>query len=294
MEYNYKNLVFEGGGVKGIAYAGALEVLSERGILSGIQKVAGTSAGAITACLICLGYSAAEIKTAIDTMNFKSFEDGWDPLRLPTKYGLYEGDAFLKWLRTMITNKGYDQNITFSEMHSKNLQDLYVYSTDLNTFNIKQFSYTDTPDTIVAEAVRASMSIPLFFKAWKFSNSIPDDHVYVDGGVVLNYPLDVFDTVTEPSDPQTLGFYLYDYSNSKSPSPLGYDEPVQYFKSLFETLLQSQNIDFDHDPAMENRTIKIDDFGILATDFDINAAQKNELYISGINFTNAFLDKKQA
>jgi len=289
MEYNYTNLVFEGGGVKGIAYAGALQVLSDQGILSNIKRVAGTSAGAITACLICLGYSAEELNQTITAMNFKTFEDGWDPLRIPTKYGLYEGDAFLTWLQGLFTKQGLDKNITFAGLKEKGLRDLYVYATDLNNFAATQFSYADTPNVIVAEAVRASMSIPLFFKAWQFSNAIPDNHIYVDGGTVLNYPLGTFDTVTEPEDPQTLGFYLYDRNGLRSPSSLGYDEPIEYVKSLFETLLQSQNINFDIDPSLKDRTVMIDDFGILATDFDITAAQKTQLYNSGMEYTKTFL-----
>ena len=47
MTYPFKNLVFEGGGVKGIAYAGAMKVLEKKGILKNIVRVGGTSAGAI-------------------------------------------------------------------------------------------------------------------------------------------------------------------------------------------------------------------------------------------------------
>jgi NTE family protein len=47
MAYPFTNLVFEGGGVKGVAYGGVLEVLDQQGILDQIQNVAGTSAGAI-------------------------------------------------------------------------------------------------------------------------------------------------------------------------------------------------------------------------------------------------------
>ena len=291
MSNRYTNLVFEGGGVKGISYAGALEVLDERGILSAIERAAGTSAGAITAALVCLNYSAAEIKEAVFQMNFKTFEDGWDPLRLPNKYGLYKGDAFLDWLKNLIKAKNLDENITFIELHQKGFRDLYVYATDLNQFNVKQFSYVDTPKAIVAEAVRASMSIPLFFKAWLFSNGVPDNHIYVDGGVVLNYPLNTFDTPATPDNPQTLGLYLYDYNNLKSPSSLGYDEPIQYCKTLFETLLESQDIDFETDPCLLQRTVRIDDFGILATDFAITDTQKQQLYESGRQYTIAFLDK---
>ena len=71
--YNFKNLVFEGGGVKGIAYGGALEELEKRNILNGITRVAGTSAGAINACLLALGYSYKEVSDIIAQTSFKSF-----------------------------------------------------------------------------------------------------------------------------------------------------------------------------------------------------------------------------
>ena len=50
--YRFRNLVFEGGGVKGVAYVGALNELHKRGILDSIERVGGTSAGAINAVLL--------------------------------------------------------------------------------------------------------------------------------------------------------------------------------------------------------------------------------------------------
>ena len=47
MDYPFRNLVFEGGGVKGIAYVGTMRVLESKGILQNISRVGGTSAGAI-------------------------------------------------------------------------------------------------------------------------------------------------------------------------------------------------------------------------------------------------------
>ena len=290
MSYQFTNLVFEGGGVKGIAYAGALQVLTDCGILPQIKQVAGTSAGAITATLVALGYTAPEIKPIIMSMDFKTFEDGWDPLRLPTEYGLYKGDAFLTWIQKMIaakTSKG--ANATFADLYNQNGIGLFVFATDLNIYDVKQFSHLDTPNVPIAEAVRASMSIPMFFKAWKFSNNMPDDHIYVDGGVVLNYPLTVFDSPQAPDNPQTLGFFLYDKNGNKKPNTLAYNELIPYCKALFETLLDSQVIDFNEDESMEKRSVRIDDFGIAATDFELTQQQKEELYNSGVNYTEAFL-----
>ena len=56
MAYHFRNLVFEGGGVKGIAYIGAMKVLKDEGILQNITRVGGTSAGAINAALFALGF----------------------------------------------------------------------------------------------------------------------------------------------------------------------------------------------------------------------------------------------
>ena len=75
MAYKFKNLVFEGGGVKGIAYVGALEVLEKEQILGNIKRVAGTSAGAMVAVLIGLGYSAEELKDILWKINFRNFLD---------------------------------------------------------------------------------------------------------------------------------------------------------------------------------------------------------------------------
>ena len=60
MAYHFRNLVFEGGGVKGIAYVGAMQVLEEKSILADIQRVGGTSVGAINALLFALGYDNNE------------------------------------------------------------------------------------------------------------------------------------------------------------------------------------------------------------------------------------------
>ena len=79
MAYPFRNLVFEGGGVKGSAYIGAIRALNEEGILPEIQRFGGTSAGAITALLLGLSIPFASCKIHKD-MNFKAFKD--DDFRL--------------------------------------------------------------------------------------------------------------------------------------------------------------------------------------------------------------------
>jgi hypothetical protein len=107
MNYKFKNIVFEGGGVKGIAYGGALLRLEEIVTLSEIERVAGTSAGAITACLLAVGYDANSISKIIASTDFSKFEDDTflfirDIYRLIKHYGWNRGDTFEKWLGDLI------------------------------------------------------------------------------------------------------------------------------------------------------------------------------------------------
>jgi len=279
---NIENLVFKGGGVLGIAYAGALQVLENHNLLDNIKGVAGTSAGYIVATLVSLKYTAPKIKEIVAATNFKKFEDHFNPLRIVTKYGLYEGDYFLNWLKGIIKEKTGDENITFAALAAAGYRDLHVFSTDLNTKNIREFSKTHTPNVVVAEAVRASMSIPFFFEAWKFTDNNPDDHLYVDGGTVYNYPITAFTPIEN-----TLGFFLY--SKREQATDLGYNSIIHYVKDLFETLMNAQNIDFNKDSIENKVTVKIDDLGISAIDFDITDAQETALYNSGFNATEAYL-----
>lgn len=288
MKKTYKNLVFEGGGVKGIAYAGAIEILEKNDLLSTAENVAGTSAGAITATLVALNYNADEITKAIMNLDFKSFEDGFNPFRLFTSYGLYKGNAFLNWMKSKIRQVNLDENITFEELHNLGgYKGLKIFATDLYTKNIQEFSFKKTPKTIIAEAARASMSIPLFFKAWQFSNQIPNDHLFIDGGVLYNYPIDVFEDLED-----TLGFYLTNLHSKPKLTRFGKYHFAEYIKYLLETLLKSQNIAFDQDKEEQLHSVLIDDLGISATDFKLTKEMKLDLIGQGKLATKLYLKKE--
>src|SRR4051794_3332984 len=79
--------VFSGGGIKGFAYIGAMQVLEEKKYR--FKRVAGTSAGAILACFIAAGYTANEIEEILDELDVKSL---LDPPKLAGTL------PFLKWL----------------------------------------------------------------------------------------------------------------------------------------------------------------------------------------------------
>ena len=106
-DYIFRNLVFEGGSVKGIAYVGALEELEKRGIMPNILRGGGTSAGAINAVLLALNYSADEMRQVLWELDFTNFlDDSWgvvkDVKRVVDEFGWYKGDFFRDWMRDLI------------------------------------------------------------------------------------------------------------------------------------------------------------------------------------------------
>src|SRR6185503_5760874 len=247
MAYPFTNLVFEGGGVKGVAYGGALEVLDQNGILDQIESVAGTSAGAITATMVALGYSAGYIKDKMLNLDFKSFEDGnffGDLERFRTQFGWYKGEVFLEFMQGEVEGALGSPDATFTDLNNQRQQDstkfreLYVVGTNLSQRVDRVFSYASTPDIAIADAVRISMSYPLFFASRKL-----DGDVYVDGGVLRNYPLRLFDPQTpDEAHPglylrtpnfETLGFHLgKNVLDTRAITDLD-----QYAGNLFEAIL---------------------------------------------------------
>ena len=199
MAYHFKNLVFEGGGVKGIAYAGAMEVLDKEGIIPNVERVAGTSAGAMMAVLVGLRYSADEVKEILWDLNFKNFIDSsWgivrDTTRLLKEYGWYKGDYFRNLMADFIKRKTGNGEATFKDLaRSKQFRDIYLVGADLTTGLSQVFSAKNTPDVKVADAARISMSIPLFFAAVRGGED--NKHLFVDGGLLDNYAIKTFDQI---------------------------------------------------------------------------------------------------
>ncbi len=284
--YPFTNLVFEGGGVKGVAYVGALEVLEARGIRAGVAAVAGTSAGAITAALVAAGYTAGELRTTMMALNLRSFEDGRleGPVRLVEHYGWYKGDAFLAWIRARLAEKLGSADITFAQLQQATRIDLRVVATDLSTRRPAVYSAATSAGVPVAEAVRMSMSIPLFFAAVTVAGA-----VFVDGGAVWNFPIEIFDGPAG-ANPATLGLHL-GLLNRTPPPPSPIHDAVDYGKALYETITRVQSDYFERSDADVSRSVFIDDLGLKATDFDITDQQKLALIDEGRKATTAFLDQ---
>jgi NTE family protein len=203
-----KNLVFEGAGLRGIAYCGAITELENRKVIAGVEKVGGTSAGAVTALCISLGYTSDEITRILYSTNFKKFNDGrfFFPggiNRINKYFGWYRGEKLNKWLEKIIKDKTGDENLTFEQLYNKGYKDLYVTATVLNKQQLIVLSRYNYPRMRVKDAVKVSMSIPFYFEAAFIDSTgklikrpinTEGLDIMVDGGLTGNFPIHIFDS----------------------------------------------------------------------------------------------------
>lgn len=310
MPKTIKNLVFKGGGVRGIGYVGALQQSESLGLLKHVQRVAGTSAGAITALLIALGYSPAEIKTLMWEMDFNKFKDKrnfafFKAYDLFFKLGLCKGDYFFNWISECILKKTGSRTTTFKQLaelaqiSNYNFKLLYVYVTNLSSIpkTYERISHEIDTEWTLAEAVRASMAIPGFYRP-----VIKNGCTYVDGGLYKNYPLDAFDNTyylgqdftladgTEFTNPETLGFRLDDkneievFRGLKPPRIELVNDLYNTVRCLIEAAINSEDADYFANLRFNikfDRSVYCDTLGVSTIDFSLNENTKTNLIIKG-------------
>jgi len=299
---NTINAVFEGGGVKGIGLVGAASVVEEKGYQFG--NVAGTSAGAIVAALIAAGYVTARLKEIVESVDYNKFKDPGLLDRIPLlgpalslgfEKGIYEGDFVENWIRDLLENAPDGPVTTFGDLpymddgvpYGYRLQ---VIAADLTRgkmltlpWDIKDYGL-DPSDLSVALAVRMSMSIPFFYEPVIFHGNGADCYI-VDGGILSNYPVWLFDNGGNPARP-TIGFKLVEPSEDR-PNPI--HGPITLFAAMFNTMMEAH--DKRHIKESDfKRTIPIPTLGVRTTDFDLSRDQSNALYESGRKAALKFFD----
>jgi NTE family protein len=291
--------VFEGGGVKGIGLVGALAAIEEAGYEA--VNVAGTSAGAIVASLYAAGYTAAELKPIIMGLDFNKFTDPPAIGHLPligavidelVEKGLYKGDFFLNLMRDLLGRKGVhtfrDLLQTVDGDDERYRFKLRVIASDITRGcmlvlpqDVKDYSMAPE-DLEVALAVRMSMSIPFFFIPVRLGGSY-----VVDGGLLSNFPVELFDSAGEPAWP-TFGFKLVRANDLVAPSPHPITGPLSELAAIVFTAMAAQDAYYLRTDKFA-RTITIDTLDVRMTDFNLSAERKEALYQSGVAAAKDFL-----
>lgn len=311
------NAVFEGGGVRGIGHVGAACVFEKEGYE--FENLAGSSAGAIVASLLAVGYTCEEIKEEMKTLDYVKFKEktlldylgtAGKIISLLFDYGLYSANYFENWLNNLLEQKG---KVTFGDIKTKSNRcgnaayKLQVTASDLTDRrllvlpnDLKDFCID--PDTYsIAKAVRMSMSIPIFYEPFKLKDCNGKEHFIVDGGLLSNYPMWILDDGRSNPQCPTFGFKFVENAEEIPSSFVPNDSKMnvfEYIKSLVSTALDANDKQYiSYSKGDFQRTIAIPTTvqingkvkNISATDFDISRLESMELFQNGVDAAERFL-----
>ncbi|HKB44381.1 MAG TPA: patatin-like phospholipase family protein [Chitinophagaceae bacterium] len=303
-----RNLVFEGAGLRGIAYSGAVAEMEARSMMGSIEKVGGTSSGAIVALAISLGYSGKEIQDIISETNFRKFNDGryffiGGINRISKYFGWYRGKRFENWLKKIIFQKTGNADITFEELYEKKFKDLYITGTCLNKQQLVIFSRAAYPKMKVTDAIRISMSIPLYFEAVFINKEGKIIHhpkqtqgldIMVDGGITGNFPIRMFDSLSQTNF-STLGFridseeQIKNDREGKSIASIPVGNLKQYLYAFYNIMIETLN----RQPLTKadwQRTISISDGSVKPRIRKLSAGEINILINNGREAIKTYLN----
>jgi len=300
MSDRWCDLVLEGGGVKGLGLVGAFTEINEAGYR--VRRVAGTSAGAIIGSLIAAGMPVEGMQATMREVDYTKFRDESliDKLGVAGKsasllfnQGVYEGEYLRDWLAGQLEKLGIRtfDDLKITEPWAKDIPPsqrykLVVVASDISGGRLARLPWDydryglDPDKQLVADAVRASMSIPFFYEPVKL-----DGKFLVDGGMLSNFPIGLFDS--------TPGWPTFGVKLSAQPDANMVANPVHntydFAKALLSTMINAHDQMHIDDPATRARTIFVETFKIKATDFDITTEEQARLYESGQDAAVKFL-----
>ncbi|MEH7386880.1 patatin-like phospholipase family protein [Bacillus sp. JJ1521] len=284
--------VFSGGGIKGFALIGAYQAIEEKGFA--FARMAGTSAGSLIASLIAAGYTSNEIIDLMEELNLSDFLDQRKAL-LPTplakwlllywRLGLYKGDMLEKWIYQKLRAKGV---VTFQNLPEGRLRiiasdltngRIIVLPDDLERYGIHPASFS------VAKAVRMSCSLPYFFEPVRLKD-YQGNTIVVDGGVLSNFPIWIFDEEKKLKLRPVLGIKLSGNSQQQKQNKI--NNAIDMFNALFETMKNAHDARYIS-RRHEKNIIFIPIESGLTTEFGVTDEKKHELIQVGKKRAEAFL-----
>jgi NTE family protein len=312
------DLVLEGGGVKGIGLVGAVLRLAEHGYT--FPRVAGTSAGAIVGAVLAAlqrrGEGFDRLAEITRTLDYARFRDrgpvgrllgplGFltDGVSLLLESGIYEGDYLHDWLTGTLADLGVR---TFGDLRTSDPGDdgslhhsyaLVVTASDVSRQRFVRLPWDypvyglDPDEQPVADAVRASASIPFFFEPYSL-RARRGIATLVDGGLLSNYPITLFDRQDErlPRWP-TLGVRLSADRDAEVRPPTPVRGPVALALSVVETAIEGSQAIATLQQCNVDRSVFVDTSGVAPTDFGISDEQQERLMTRGGQAAEDFLAK---
>ena len=313
------DLVLSGGGVLGVGHVGAVSVLEERGIE--VKRIAGTSAGSIVGALLAAGVSAGEQHRLFAGLEYRRFLDEGGVDRVPlvgpalsvlTENGYAEGRYFHEWIEAELAKRDVR---TFADLRvrrdsgadprDEHKWRLTVMAADVTRGQLlrlpQDYERYDLPpdEQSVADAVRASISVPWLFEPFKLRHP-GGESLLVDGGLISNYPIDTFDrTDGKRSRWPTWGVTLIPELPAGAVQlvpQLRLLRPLpayRHLEAVIATAIVGRDQGYLAQPWVRERSMTVDGLGVNPFDFGIDAETAERLYESGRDAASEFLARPE-
>ena len=309
------DLVLSGGGVKFIGLVGAIVALMDAGY--SIKRVSGVSAGSVVAAILAAAsvgdqLTGEEVKELAFSVPLHKWRDSGPVPYLGAAWGLvretsmYRGDAAYDWIRSELKNLGV---IYFGDVVDEDRRvvgpryKLVVTVADLTAAQLVRLPWDyprlyglDPDEQPVADAVRASMAIPFFYRPVKLTGASGTTSTLVDGGVLSNFPIDTFDRADgKPPLWPTFGITVLPRPNEglgavmPALKPLRFFEQTALLESLLTTMLAGHDQTHLSKPWVSARSIAVESTNVGVLDFDSPRGRLEELYDNGYAAAEHFL-----
>lgn len=210
-----KNLVFSGSGSKIFIHLGCVNYLKEKNLINNVDTFIGTSGGAIIAFLLSIGYDPNTLTELFLKLNYDHIKtiDTDSIFNFFENYGFDNGEKFERVMRIILKNKHNFTHITFENLHKITKNCLVICVTNTNKHCEEFMDYKSYPNLDVIDALLMSVAIPFLFTPRKYNNDL-----FVDGGIMCNYPINYIETSDSFKKDETLGILVvqnYEISNCK-------------------------------------------------------------------------------
>jgi predicted acylesterase/phospholipase RssA len=302
--------------MKGLGAVGAAIGLLENGYT--FPRVAGTSAGSILAAFLAAGVDAVTAEKLMGRLDYSRVPDLAPPrvpiasegISLVAKGGAHPGDYVHAWIHEELETLGVstfgdlrlDDDGADSNLPASRRYKLVVMTTDITRglllrlpWDYEQFAL-DPDKQLVADAVRASMSIPLYFTPQKLRHEQTDaESTLVDGGVLSNFPVQIYDR-TDGRDPRwpTFGVKIIPTlpgADAKLFPPLALPTlpPVRELEQVVATAIVGHDQTYIELPCVQKRMIEVDTNSVGIVEFDADKSTRDGVIESGKAAAKRFL-----
>lgn len=282
-------LILSGGGSKCIAHCGALKKLDEikkshnYNIVIDINEIVGVSSGSIIGFLYIIGYNGDNLIEIFHKLKTKTLQK-YKIANLLKNWGLDNGKMIIDWIVELCKEKNVDKDITFSKLYKEYGINLRIGVTNLNKYKFEIIDCHTHPDVSIIEIIRLSINLPFVFTKTEFNGSL-----YIDGGVINNYPMYLYKGKLE----NVLGLKLM------SEAEIEYDDlhihEIKSLKDYISNVLYCYMIDKERKLLLSKKftdnTIFINTEHVNIIDSDFNRKKKDELIDIGYNNTEKYFKR---